>query len=128
MKQPSMFYGAPPHVFEKARELRKEMTKAEEILWRHLKKKQLGCKFRRQHPIFEFVADFYCHRAKLVVELDGEYHKAKEQKTKDKERTKIMTGFGLKVLRFYNHQITADTANIINIIKKSAIKQKKSPL
>lgn len=70
MNKPAMFYGAPPHIFEKARELRKRTTPAEQKLWEHLKKKQLkGYRFRRQHPIFNFIADFYCHSAKLVIEV-----------------------------------------------------------
>lgn len=67
-----MFYGAPPYIFEKARKLRETMTPAEQILWKYLKKRQLkGCKFRRQHPLSEFIADFYCHSLKLVIEVDG---------------------------------------------------------
>jgi very-short-patch-repair endonuclease len=130
MKKPSMFYGAPPHIFDKAKELRNNMTEAEEILWEHLKKKQLGgFKFRRQHPVFEFIADFYCHQAKLVVELDGEYHNSDEQKYSDKERTKMMNEFGINVVRFYNNQVINNTNNVLNTIKNCLNWQdKKSPL
>jgi very-short-patch-repair endonuclease len=113
-----MFYGAPPHIFEKARELRKQMTLAEQLLWKYLKKKQLyGFKFRRQRPISEFVADFYCYAAKLVVEVDGGFHNLKEQKTHDQKRTTLFNEFGIAVLRFTNGQIENNIKNVITEIK-----------
>ena len=72
---PDMFYGAKRNIFQRAKELRKNMTVTEQLLWRRLNKKQLGVRFKRQHPIDIFIADFYCHQYKLVVEVDGEYHK-----------------------------------------------------
>ena len=81
-----MFYGAKPVTFERANLLRKSMTPSEKKLWQFLKNKQLNrLRFRRQHPINIFIADFYCHSAKLVVELDGEIHL-------DKERNGILEG------------------------------------
>ncbi len=124
MQHMNMFYGAPPHIFEKARELRKNMTEAEEILWKYLKKKQLdNCKFRRQHPISEFVADFYCHSTKLVIEVDGGSHNLKERKFADSERTRIMNTFGIKVLRFYNSQVINNVDEVVEIIKVSLDKR-----
>ena len=58
------FYGAKPELFEKANAMRREMTEAERILWNRLRGGKLGLKFRRQHPISEFIADFYCHENK----------------------------------------------------------------
>ncbi|MCF8332791.1 MAG: DUF559 domain-containing protein, partial [Bacteroidales bacterium] len=58
--QRTMFYGAKPHLFEKAKELRKNMTSEEQKLWDRLRKKQLGVRFRAQHPIERFIMDFYC--------------------------------------------------------------------
>ena len=73
----SMFYNAKPHIFEKAKVLRKNMTDAEIKLWKQLKgKKLLGLRFRPQHPIDIFIADFYCHQAKLVAEIGGRIHKS----------------------------------------------------
>jgi very-short-patch-repair endonuclease len=120
MQKPDMFYGAPPHIFEKARELRKEMTDAEELLWRYLKKKQLGgFRFRKQHPVSDFVADFYCHTAKLIIEVDGGYHNLENQKHYDRERTKLLNEFGITVLRFTNEQIENDIKKVIAKIKTS---------
>ena len=109
MQRPKMFYGAPPYIFEKARELRKTMTSTERILWQRLKKKQLrGYKFRRQHPIATYVVDFYCHSVKLVVELDGGFHNLKEQKHQDQKRSDDLNGFGITVIRFTNDQVIQD--------------------
>ena len=115
MQRPEMFYGAPPHVFEKARELRKNMTPAEETLWEHLNKRQMkGYKFRRQHPIFEFIADFYCHTLKLVVEVDGGIHKLNRQKEYDIKRTDEMNRFGITVIRFTNRQVMNQIDDVLN--------------
>ena len=74
----AMFYGAKPIIFERARELRKNQTVPEKKLWTILCKKQImGMRFRRQHPINIFIADFYCHTLKLVVEIDGSDHRRK---------------------------------------------------
>lgn len=117
MERPAMFYGAPPHIFEKAGELRKTMTNAEQLLWEQLNKKQLGYKFRRQHPISEFIADFYCHAAKLVVEVDGGIHKLKEQKNYDLARSKELKKLGITVLRFTNEQVENGLKTVVGIIK-----------
>jgi len=71
----SMWKGAPANSFLLAKRLRGRMTQAEILLWEKLKNKQFkGCKFRRQHPIHQFVVDFYCHKLKLIIEIDGKYH------------------------------------------------------
>ena len=78
--------GAPSKHFYFARENRKASTEAEKKLWKALRNRNLhGYKFRRQHPIFDFIADFYCHECKLIVELDGEYHNNIEQRQHDEE-------------------------------------------
>lgn len=77
----SMFYGAKPHIFEKAKELRNNMTEAEKLLWGKLQKnKIMGLRFKAQHPIDIFIADFYCHKLKLVIEVDGGIHNLPENK------------------------------------------------
>lgn len=76
---PEMFYGAKRSIFEKAKELRENMTVAEKQLWSRLNASQLNVRFKRQHPIDIFIADFYCHKFKLVVEVDGEYHNDEDQ-------------------------------------------------
>lgn len=76
----NMFYGAGNLIFEKAQELRARMTPAEKVLWEAIHINEWKLKFRRQHPLSIYVADFYCHAVKLVIELDGGYHLAEEVK------------------------------------------------
>jgi very-short-patch-repair endonuclease len=77
----NMFYRARKSIFLKAVELRNNPTKAEIILWEQLKNKDLfGVRFKRQHPIDIFIADFYCHKYKLVIEVDGEIHNEPDNK------------------------------------------------
>ncbi len=84
-----------------ARENRKNQTKEESILWcRFLSR--YPCRFRRQYVIGSYIADFYCHQAKLVVELDGSQHYEPTEKKKDEERTSYLHSLGLKVIRFTN--------------------------
>ena len=89
----TMFYDAEPLIFERAKQLRKNMTVAEKKLWKYLKEnKILGYRFKAQHPINRFIADFYCHMAKLVVEIDGEIHESEEAMEKDESRTRKLKG------------------------------------
>ena len=102
----NMFLGASPLIFQRAEELRKKMTEAEKKLWEVLKNKKLGgFKFRRQHPILKFILDFYCHEAKLGIEIDGEVHNSKGQKFYDDDRTEILKEYGINIIRFYNDEI-----------------------
>ena len=92
----TMYCGAKPDILEKAKVLRKDMTGAEKVLWERLKNKQvLKLRFRRQHPIDIFIADFYCHTVRLVIELDGKIHKT--QKEYDEGRTAEMEQFDIQV-------------------------------
>ena len=104
-------------LYEYAKQMRKNPTEAEEILWRRLKNKQLAdLKFRRQHPVDRFIADFYCHERKLVIELDGSIHDYDEQTDLDKGRTETLNEFGIKVLRFKNKEILDDVEEVIKKI------------
>ncbi len=115
----SMWKGAPPENFAKAKDLRKNTTEAEKALWEKLKQKQLGgYKFRRQHPIHKFIVDFYCHKLKLVVEVDGGYHNEPEQRGKDKKRTELLESQGVKVIRFSNDDVLKRISDVIEKIKK----------
>src|SRR5881396_2374866 len=80
-----MHYGAHPLVFRKAEELSNNMTHAEELLWNYLKSNEWDLKFRRQHPIALYVADFYCHKLKLVIEIDGNIHENEDVKRNDEK-------------------------------------------
>ena len=88
-------------ILDTARNLRKNQTKEEKIMWNLLRNRQLtGLKFRRQHPVSRFIADFYCHKIKLVIELDGGYHENKDVKIYDEARKDEIKRFGITVLRF----------------------------
>ena len=85
------YFGAQAHTFKYANELRESSTDAEKILWQKLKaKKFFNLKFRRQHPINQFIVDFYCDILKLVIELDGGYHNIPEVKERDEERENML--------------------------------------
>ena len=102
-----------------ARQLRKEQTHAEALLWRLLRNRQLlGFKFRRQHQFGDYVADFYCHEAQLVIECDGLVHDGNERWQHDQARDAYLIGHGLRVLRFTNEQVLQDTERIIEEISK----------
>ena len=100
-----MFNEANPLVFELAKELRRNMTDAEIILWNCLKVGINGLKFRRQHPIGMYIADFYCHRIKLIIEIDGSIHNKKNVKDYDERRENDLKGCGYNVIRFSNEHV-----------------------
>ena len=110
-----MFYNARPDVFQKARVLRKTMTKTEIMLWERLRNKQLGVRFKAQHPVERFIADFYCHAAKLVIELDGEIHE--NQKEYDKGREAEMEKYGIRIVRFRNSEVFENIEDVVERIK-----------
>lgn len=113
-----MFHGAAPITFENAKKLRRQMTKSEKVLWNCLRKRQLNdYRFKSQHPIGDYIVDFYCHAAKLVIEVDGEIHLRKEQMEYDYIRTQELNELGLKVLRFTNTQVINKLENVIDEIK-----------
>ena len=104
-----------------AEENRKHPTQAESILWEFLRGKQLGCSFRRQHVIGQFIADFVCLERNLVIEIDGGYHQLPEQQTSDEERSQWLNSQGLKVMRFTNDEILNNIEQVINKIKEEII-------
>ena len=114
----NLFYGAPAATLQKAKELRKSMTLAERMLWAVLQNRQLdGYKFRRQHPIYKYIADFYCHELSLVIELDGGVHDGLEQKEHDINRDQVIQEFGIRVLRIKNEEVMDDVEAVISKIK-----------
>ncbi|HTB52249.1 MAG TPA: endonuclease domain-containing protein [Ferruginibacter sp.] len=116
MKQ-KMFYGASHIIFANANSLRKRTTEAEKILWNYLRGRFEGFKFRRQHPLGIYIADFYCHKAKLVIELDGTIHDIETIKENDKVRQRIIEEDGLKVIRFSNEQVFNEIQKVLKEIK-----------
>jgi very-short-patch-repair endonuclease len=102
----------------RARELRKESTRPAQMLWQQLRNHRLnGLKFRRQHPIDDFIVDFYCAEKKLIIEVDGEVHLEKEMIEYDQDRTEILEGLGLKVIRFKNSEVLENIEMILERIK-----------
>ena len=118
-KKGGMFEGASFLLFEKAKDLRKRMTKAEEILWMHLKKGISGYKFRRQHPIATYIADFFCYQLKLIVEVDGSVHNISEIISNDITRQTDLEKLGSTVIRFTNVEIFEQVDVVLNKISES---------
>ena len=113
-----MWKGAPSDSFSKAQFLRRNETIAEKLLWEKLRNNQLGgLKFRRQHPVNIYIADFYCHKFKLIIELDGDYHDQEEQKQKDEVRTEVLGLNDLKIIRFKNEEVEQDINQVLTTIK-----------
>lgn len=122
----SMYFGAQPETFETARILRSNMTIHEKLLWERLKLKQIcGSRFRRQHPIDFFIADFYCHEAKLVVEIDGEIHN--HQREYDDGRSAEMERYSIKVIRFTNSEVEKNINKVVKQIENEVKSRIQSP-
>lgn len=112
-----MFYGAPSKIFEYARQNRNKPTPAEAALWEELRAKRMkGLKFRRQHPIGVFIVDFYCHHARLAIEIDGAYHFGDQQQEYDQNRTLLLEQAGIKEIRFSNDQVLNHRKDVIDSI------------
>ena len=113
----NMFYGATQPIFKRAEELRKNQTEDEKLLWLYIKSNQFGVRFKRQHPIWMYIADFYCHELKLVIELDGSVHLQKTVMENDKIREEDLKSFGIRVIRFSNSELRTDAAKVIEKIR-----------
>lgn len=114
-----IFQGASPEIFARAKELRKNMTPAEKLLWQRLRNYKLdGFYFRRQHPIKYFIADFYCAKADLIVELDGGIHNTPDNKEWDINRTVELEKSGVTVIRFTNEEVFNDIESVIQRIRQ----------
>ncbi|MBE9047262.1 endonuclease domain-containing protein [Pleurocapsales cyanobacterium LEGE 10410] len=111
--------GTTPKIEQAAKRLRKNLTPAEAILWTALRNKQLeGLRFRRQHPVGNFILDFYCPSRKLVVEVDGEIHK--DRINYDRARSSKLAEYGYTVLRFSNERVMNDLSGVLAEIKRVA--------
>jgi very-short-patch-repair endonuclease len=112
-KQP-MPQGARASVLQNAEKNRLNNTPAEAALWEAIRLKKLdGFRFRNQHAIGAYVVDFYCHEAKLAVEVDGEYHAEPNQKEYDEDRTMRIEAAGVKILRFTNHEVLTNLEAVL---------------
>ena len=102
---------------EHALKMRDNATNAEHYLWQNLRGKQLGVKFRRQHPIGEYIADFICLAEMLIIEVDGGYHQELIQKEADILRTNKLNALGYRVIRFTNDEVLFDIDHVLNTIR-----------
>ena len=103
-----------------ARELRKNQTDAENLLWSKLRSHQLeGYKFKRQVPFGEYILDFYCRKAQLAVEVDGGQHAEEGVSSEDETRTKYLNEKGIKVLRFWNHEVLQSLEDVVDEIMRN---------
>ncbi len=94
------------------------MTKSETVLWQALRNEFRGIKFRRQHPIGDYIADFLCLTEKLVIEVDGAYHSEPQQQQEDLWRTEFLQDKGYKVIRFTNEEVNTNVKGVIRRIKE----------
>lgn len=101
---------------EERKELRDHMTKAEELLWKELKSRKLGVKFRRQHMILGFITDFVALSCQLIIEVDGGIHNS--QKEYDENRTFLLNERGFRMIRFTNEEVINDMDGVIRRIKE----------
>ena len=102
---------------EFAKENRRHMTDAEKVLWKVLRQSKCSFKFRRQHPIYDYIADFICLEKRLIIEVDGAYHCELQQQEDDQIRTDILSDMGYKVLRFTNDEVLSSPHTVLNMIK-----------
>ena len=107
----NLHHGAKGNLFANARQLRRRPTPAEEKLWEHLRNNQMGFKYRRQHPLADYVVKFYCHALKLVVELEDE-----NDRKKDAEKQRDLEALGLTVIRFSNEEVLSHTSQVMKQI------------
>jgi very-short-patch-repair endonuclease len=120
-----MFYGASKKIFLRAIELRNNMTLAEIKLWEELQKKEIfKARWKRQHPVGIFVVDFYCHKYKLAIEVDGDIHLQEEVREHDDGRSHDIEKLGIRILRFKNQEVFEEIesvkACILNEINSSS--------
>lgn len=102
----------------RANVLRKNMTEAERLLWRHLRNRQIaGCKFRRQHPVGPFVVDFICIEERIIIELDGGQHAFSIDA--DVRRSEYLKSRGYEVMRFWNNDVMQGTDAVFNVIHQA---------
>jgi very-short-patch-repair endonuclease len=109
-----------PRLLEFAREMRKEPTPAERRMWRLLRNRRLaGFRFRRQHPVGRYIADFYCAVARLVIELDGDTHVGNEEA--DRVREEYLRDRGLRVIRFWNFRFAEDGDAVLDAVYAACV-------
>lgn len=112
-----MFQGADPFIFELARDLRKNLNDAERVLWMYVREGVRGLKFRRQHPVGVYIADFYWHKIKLLIEADGLIHDRPDIKEYHQKRERELQTSGNDVLCLTDKEILTDSEKVLEKIK-----------
>ena len=110
-----------PNLKGRRKELRRNETGQEKIVWWHLKDRNLGFKFKRQHSIGGYIVDFYCAEKKLVIEIDGGVHLGGENIKYDKTKNSFLKNLGLSVIRFINDEVDADIYGVLTRIKEKLV-------
>ncbi|MCK4841512.1 MAG: endonuclease domain-containing protein [Methylococcales bacterium] len=114
LKQPRLHNLKPQ--LKNRRQLRKNSTEPEKRFWSWVRSKQLGCKFRRQQGIGQYIVDFYCAEHALIIELDGDSHYTDKAIVYDSQRTQFLTTKGFKVLRFTNLEVMQNKEGVLSVI------------
>jgi very-short-patch-repair endonuclease len=114
-----------PELMRRATELRKRMTPEERIIWQELRGNRLGAHFRRQQTLAPYIVDFYCHAARLVVEVDGSPHR--EQQGYDRMRDDYLRRYGIRIIRMSNDSVRDDLASVITTIRSALRRQSPNP-
>jgi very-short-patch-repair endonuclease len=106
-----------------SRNLRKRQTDAENLLWHHLRGKQLeGFRFRRQHPIGRYIVDFVCLEKRLILEIDGGQHADENENDKDKQRDAWLNSQGFRVMRFWNNEVLQNLEGVLKTIRVNCLR------
>ena len=124
IKLASIYVGRGPSL---PRTLRRNATEAERQLWRRLRNRQLGAKFRRQQPLGRYVLDFYCHEHALVIEVDGAHHYQDQQAEADRDRTAWLEAVGLRVLRFTNREVMTELDRVLEQVSLALDDETREP-
>ena len=112
----------PRYVADICLELRRNQTPAERVLWKALRGRRLaGFKFRRQHALGRYIADFYCARARLVVEIDGAIHQDPDRRLEDSVREEEISSRGLSIVRFTNDEVLKQTENVLQRLQAQIV-------
>ncbi len=106
----------------RARELRRNSTEAEKALWRHLRARPFGLRFRRQYPIPPYIVDFYCPSIRLAIEVDGDSHEW--QRDYDEHRDRAIQAKGVTILRVGNDEARLDPGSVLDTLEKLLIQQR----
>ena len=102
---------------DKAKEMRAKPTEAENLLWQYLRANRLGVKFRRQHPLGDYIADFVCLEKRLVIELDGKCHE--QDREHDELRDNLLLKLGYRTIRFTNEDLFGEIEFVLETIKSN---------